>query len=178
MISRASLVLLAWIVLGSAAQAQPALANNIDALAKDAMKAWRVPGLALVIVKDDRVVFVQGYGVRALGKKDPVTPDTVFPMASCTKSFTALALGMLVDEGKLGWDDPVRKHLPYFRLADPLADRDVTVRDLLTHRTGVGSHDLLWYKSPWSLEERIRRTCRLPPPTRCASPPVFSRTRR
>src|SRR5256885_16407175 len=89
------------------ASAQP-ITKDIDALAKDALKAWRVPGLALAIVKDDRVLYVQGYGVRALGKKDAVTADTLFPLASCTKSFTALALGMLVDDGKLSWDDPVR----------------------------------------------------------------------
>ena len=152
------LLVISWV--GSAAPAQPVFAD-IDALAKEALKNWRVPGLALAIVKDDRVFYLQGYGVRDVRNKEPITPDTVFPLASCTKSFTATMLGMLADDGKLGWDDPVRKHLPYFRLADPLADREVTLRDLLAHRTGVGSHDLLWYKSPFGLEERIRRTCRL-----------------
>src|SRR5262245_19507010 len=159
--ARAILVLILLAALRSEARAQGPVAKEVDALARQALKVWRVPGLALAIVKDDRIVYLQGYGVREAGKKDPVTSDTVFPLASCTKSFTALALGMLVHDGKLIWDHPVRKHLPYFHLSDPLADRDVTLRDLLTHRTGVGSHDLLWYKSPWTLEERIRRTARL-----------------
>ena len=156
-----------WLLLGCAglasqpasAWAQPAQA--IDSLVQEAMKSWRVPGAAVVIVHEDRVLFLKGFGVRALDQSGAVTPDTVFPLASCTKSFTTLLMGILVDEGKLDWDDPVRKHLPFFRLTDPLADAQVSLRDLLTHRTGVGSHDLLWYKSPFGLEERIRRSCRL-----------------
>lgn len=153
--------LLLWLGWAGSAFAQTPLANDLEGSAKDALQAWRAPGLAVAVVHDDRLVFLKGLGVRAFGRNDPVTADTVFPIASCTKSFTALILGMLADDAKLSWDDPVRKHLPYFRLADPLADREVALRDLLTHRTGVGSHDLLWYKSPWNLEERIRRTGRL-----------------
>src|SRR5262249_31284615 len=104
-----------------------------------------------------RVIIARGYGVKQLGKKEPVTGDTLFPLASCTKAFTTTAMAMLVDEGKLAWDDPVRKHVPFFRLADPLADAKVTLRDLLCHRTGVASHDLLCYRAPWNLEEQIRR---------------------
>lgn len=154
-------LLIALLTPGDLARAQPGPA--LDALVKDALKEWHVPGCAVAIVHDDRVIYLKGFGHRELGKNDPVTPDTVFPIASCSKSFTALLLGMLADEGKLNWDDPVSKHLPYFRLTDPLADANVTLRDLLTHRTGIGSHDLMWYKSPWALEERIRRTCRLNP---------------
>jgi len=73
------------------------------------------------------------------------------------KAFTATSIAMLVDEGKMAWDDPVRKHLDYFHLADPLADANVTLRDLLTHRTGLGTHNFLWMAAPWSLEESIRR---------------------
>jgi CubicO group peptidase (beta-lactamase class C family) len=90
-----------------------------------------------------------------------VGPDTLFPLASCTKPFTSLALATLVDDAKLHWDDPVRKHLPYFKLADPLADANVTLRDLLCHRTGVGSHDLMWYGATCSVEERVRRVAHL-----------------
>ncbi len=145
------------------AAAPPAQAHDaaLDALARRAMKQWRIPGLAIAVVRDDRVLYLKGLGLRELGKPDPVTPDTIFPLGSCTKSFTTLAMGMLVDEGKLDWDDPVRRRVPWFHLADACADESVTLRDLVTHRTGVGSHDLLWYRSPWDLEERIRRAGKL-----------------
>lgn len=145
------------------AHAQASDPRAIDDLAQNALKAWEVPGISVVIVRDGRVIYLKGFGVRELGKKEPVTPDTVFALSSCTKGFTTLALGMLVDDGKLAWDDPVRKHVPYFKLADPLADEQVTLRDLLCHRTGVGTHDFLWYRAPWDLEEQIRRTGRVPP---------------
>jgi CubicO group peptidase (beta-lactamase class C family) len=150
----------AYVSLG---QANPASAQELDTLFKEALPAWRVPGLAVVIVHDDRVVYVKGFGVRELGKDAPVTPDTVFPLASCTKPFTTLAMALLKDDGKLDWDDPVKKHLPWFKLADPLADAHVTLRDLVSHRTGVGRHDALWYRAPWSVEERVRKLAFLEP---------------
>jgi CubicO group peptidase (beta-lactamase class C family) len=134
----------------------------VDALVRDALKAWNVPGVAVAVVRDDQVVYLKGHGLRAVGSDRPVTPDTVFPLASCTKGFTTTLLAMLVDEGKIRWDDPVRKHLPWFRLADPLADREVTLRDLITHRTGLRGHDLLWYRSPLKQEELVRRAGLLP----------------
>ncbi|MBI3407550.1 MAG: serine hydrolase [Planctomycetes bacterium] len=146
------------VVLGlETACAQDVDSKVIDALVDDALRHWQVPGLAVAVVHNDRLAYIKGFGVRNLDKPDPITPDTIFPIASCTKTVTSLALAMLVDEGKLHWDDPVRKHVPFFRLADPLADANVTLRDLLTHRTGVGAHDLLWYKAPWDFEERIRK---------------------
>jgi CubicO group peptidase (beta-lactamase class C family) len=144
------------------APAPPSLATEIDALMQDTLKTWQVPGAALAVVRDDAVIYLKGFGVADLSSKEPVTPDTEFAIGSCTKSFTSAALAMLADEGKIGWDDPVRKHVPFFRLADPLADANVTLRDLLCHRTGVGSHDLLWYRAPWGLEEMIRKVGRLP----------------
>ena len=96
-----------------------------------------VPGAAVAVVRDGEVVYLKGHGVREAGGDRSVTPDTVFPLASCTKAFTTTILAMLVDEGKMSWDDPVRKHLDWFHLSDPLADRDVTLRDLVTHRTGL-----------------------------------------
>ena len=93
---------------------------------------------------------------------DPVTADTLFPIASCTKSFTTTALALLADEGKLAFDDPVRKHVPFFHLGDALADREVTLRDLVCHRTGLGPHEMLWYRAPWPAEETVRRAGRLP----------------
>lgn len=129
----------------------------IDAIVKDALRAWEVPGVAVAIVRGDEVIHLKGYGYKNVETKEKVTPDTIFPIASCTKGFTTTAMAMLVDEGKMAWDDPVRKHVPSFHLSDPLADGQVTLRDLVTHRTGVGSHELLWYRSPWSREEVIRR---------------------
>lgn len=136
--------------------------QQTDELVKDALKQWDVPGASLVVVDRNRVMYLKGHGVRELGKTAPVTADTFFPIASCTKAFTATLIGMLVDEGKIGWDDPVRKHLPEFRLSDPLANEGVTLRDLLCHRTGLGGHDELWYRSPWPVTEQIRRAGLLP----------------
>jgi CubicO group peptidase (beta-lactamase class C family) len=143
------------ILLAPAARADEAA--DLDTLVKDAQRFWHVPGVAVAVVRGGEVIYLQGHGVRDVASGAPVTPDTVFPLASCSKAFTSTALAVLVDEGKLDWDDPVRKHVPFFHLADPLADRDVRIRDLLCHRTGVGSHDLLWYRAPWSPEVAVRR---------------------
>jgi len=157
-----ALALLGALALPAAAPAQAVDAAAVDRVVQDALKAWEVPGAAVAIVRDDKVVYLKGHGVRELGGK-PVTPDTVFAIASLTKAFTTTAMAMLVDEGKMKWDDPVRKHVPFFRLADPLADQGVTLRDLVCHRTGVGRHDLLWLKAPWTLEDTVRRVAFVPP---------------
>jgi CubicO group peptidase (beta-lactamase class C family) len=146
----------AALFLAPRASAAPELAA-VDAIVADALRAWDAPGVAVAVVRDDRVVYLKGAGVRERGKAEAVTPDTLFAVGSCTKAFTAMALAVLVDEGKAAWDDPVRKHVPTFRLADPLADREVTLRDLLCHRTGLARHDLLWYRAPWPVEESVRR---------------------
>src|SRR5262249_46866925 len=112
---------------------------------------------------NDKDVYLKGHGMRELGSDKPVTPDTLFAIASLTKAFTTTALAMLADEGKVQWDDPVRKHVEFFRLADPLADENVTLRDLVCHRRGLGRHDLLWQRAPWSQEEPIRRLAFLKP---------------
>jgi CubicO group peptidase (beta-lactamase class C family) len=151
-----------WLAAGPAS-AQGVDDKAVDAIMREGLKAWQVPGAALAIVKDNKVIYLKAYGVKDLDSKEPVTPDTLFPIASCTKAFTTTAMAMLVDEGKMDWDDPVRKHVDYFHLSDPLADANVTLRDLVTHRTGVGSHDLLWYRAPWSREEMIRRIGRVKP---------------
>jgi CubicO group peptidase (beta-lactamase class C family) len=132
-------------------------AAPLDAILADALKVWQAPGMAVAVVRDGEVIYLKGVGVRAVGKPERVTPDTLFGIGSLTKAFTATALGILVDEGKIDWDDTVRKHIPWFRLADPLADRDVTLRDLLCHRTGLSGHTFLWYHAPWSPEESVRR---------------------
>jgi CubicO group peptidase (beta-lactamase class C family) len=135
---------------------------KVDALVKDAQKAFDVPGVAVAIVRDGEVVYLKGFGVRDIDKKDPVTPDTLFPLGSCTKAFTTTAMAMLVDDGKMAWDDPVRKYVEFFHLADPLADADVRLRDLVCHRTGLAGHDLLWYRAPWKPEEAVRRAAHIP----------------
>ena len=127
-----------------------------------ARRDWQLPGLAVAIVKDGKLFHLAGYGTKSLGRKDPVTPDTLFPLASCTKGFTSALIASLVDSGDLDWDDPVRKHLPTFRLSDPNAGKLLAVRDLLAHRTGLGGHDLLWYRAPWDADEVLRRAVKLP----------------
>ncbi|HEX8618184.1 MAG TPA: serine hydrolase [Thermoanaerobaculia bacterium] len=140
----------------SAAGQQAFDPRAVDKLFNTALKAWQIPGAAVAIVRNDRIVYVQGYGTKTLGAIEPVTPDTLFQIASTSKAFTTAALSMLVAEGKLSWDDPVRKHLPYFQLGDPCADAQVTVRDLVSHRTGVGRYDELWDNTPITREEVIR----------------------
>src|SRR5262249_31169484 len=114
-----------------------------DATIEHAMKEMQVPGAAVVIVKDDKVIYLKGFGVREKGKSETVTEDTVFPIASCSKAFTATLIAMLVSDDKLKWDDRVHDHLDYFRLSDEAADHEVTLRDLLCHRTGMPRHDML-----------------------------------
>lgn len=146
---------------GQAEQPSP-VEGTVDSILQAALRSWHVPGLAAVIVRDDRVIYLRAHGVREHGRPDAVTPDTVFPLASCTKAFTTTAMAILVDEGRMDWDDRVHKHLDWFRLADPLADGDVRMRDLVCHRTGLGNHDLLWYRAPWGPAEAVRRIGHIP----------------
>lgn len=109
----------------------------IDAYVEKGLSDWTIPGLAVAVVKDDRVVFLKGYGVREAGRPERVDGQTLFGIGSATKSFTAAAVGLLVDEKKMAWDDPVTKHLPDFQLYDAGLTSQVTLRDLLGHRTGL-----------------------------------------
>lgn len=124
-----------------------------------AARDWRVPGLAIAVVKDDTVVFAKGFGVSEAGKPAKVTEQTRFAIGSTTKAMTTAALAMLADEGKLRWDDRVIDHLPDLRLYDPYATRELTIRDLLTHRSGLPSTDLLWAvpENIYTMPEMIRR---------------------
>lgn len=150
--------------LVSAQDLNPRL-EEIDEYAARAGKDWKVPGFAVAIVKDDKVVFAKGYGVRELNKPDVVDTDTLFAIASNTKAFTAAALATLVDEGKLRWNDKVVKYIPWFQLYDPWVTSEFTIADLLSHRSGLEtfSGDLLWYESSYSREEIIRRARFLKP---------------
>ncbi len=139
--------------------------KEIDEYAVRVGNAWPAPGFAIGIVKDDKVVFTKGYGVRELGKLPAVDENTLFAIASNTKAFTAAALAMLVDEGKIKWDDPVTKYLPSFQLYDPYVTRELTVRDLLSHRSGLATFagDLLWYESNYTRDEILHRARFLKP---------------
>ena len=156
-------VALALVSLASIAPAQTTLTSappDPDAFAVRVLKEFEVPGLAIGIVKDGNVLLAKGYGVRKLGAPAPVDENTLFGIASNTKAFTAALLAMLVDEGKISWDDPVVKHLPAFQLYDPYVTREMTIRDLLTHRSGLGlgAGDLLWRPpTDYSREEIVRR---------------------
>jgi CubicO group peptidase (beta-lactamase class C family) len=149
---------------GPFAHAQEAPLQGFDDYVQQALADWSVPGLAMAIVKDDAVVFTKGYGVRTLGDPTPVTASTVFGIGSATKAFTAASLAMLVDAGKLQWDDPATKYLPGLQLYDPYVTRELTVRDLLTHRSGLAPEptDLL-IASGYDRDEILRRLRYLKP---------------
>lgn len=144
------------------AHGQSAAVAQFDADVAKAVKAWKATGLAIAVVRNDSVLFAKGYGVREMGKPDLVDADTRFAIGSTTKAMTVLALGMLVDEGKVRWDAPVTDYLPAFKLSDSYVTRELTVRDILTHRTGLGNADLLWSGADYSAEEIFRRTATLP----------------
>jgi len=134
-------ILLAFILMCAVqlpAFSQPMTEAAIDNLVATALKTFDVPGIAVGIVKDRKVVLAKGYGVRSLKTGEPVNEHTLFGIASNSKAFTATALGMLVDEKKLRWDDKVVDYIPEFRLYDPYVTQDFTIRDLLTHRSGMG----------------------------------------
>ncbi len=139
--------------------------KGFDRYVLKAMQDWNIPGLAIAVVKDDKVVHARGYGVRELGKPGRVNKDTLFAIASNSKAFTATAIGMLVHEKKISWDDPVIKHMPTLQLYDPYINRELTVRDLLCHRAGYGTWDgdLMALGSTYSREEIIHRLRYLKP---------------
>jgi len=146
------------------AQKSPDLAA-FDKYVAQAARDWKVPGLAIAIVKDDSLVFAKGYGVLEVGKPAPATEHTRFAIGSTTKAMTTAALAMLIDEGKLHWDDRVIDYLPELRLYDAYATHELTVRDLLTHRSGLPNTDLLWAvpENNYSIPEMMRRLRYVPP---------------
>ena len=142
------------------ALAQKVAMDKIDAVVERTLAAFEVPGISLAIVKDGRVIVANGYGLKAIGSQEKVDARTLFGIASNTKAFTATALGLLVEEGKIEWDAPVIRYLPWFQLSDPYVTREITVRDLLVHRSGLGlgGGDLLWWPpSTYDRKEIVRR---------------------
>lgn len=137
--------------------ADPAKRAEFDAFVQAQLQRFNTPGVSVAIVKDGQVLLVQGYGLRNLEQKLPMTGETVQPIASITKSFTVAALATLVRDGKLAWDEPVRNYLSDFRLYNDELTQRLTVRDLVTHRSGLPRHDYAWFGSPFSREQLYQR---------------------
>ncbi|MBA8682336.1 serine hydrolase [Stenotrophomonas tumulicola] len=156
-------MLLASATMASAASPPPL--QDMDATVERVRERFDVPGIAVAIVKDGEVVLERGWGVRELGRADPVQADTLFAIASNTKAFTATALNLLAEDGKLDMDDKVVNHLPSFRMSDPFVTGQMTLRDLLSHRSGLslGAGDLLfWPTTSYSNAEVVQRLGRVP----------------
>lgn len=160
------LLLVLFVQLAGYSQALDEKLKEIDAYANTVISTWKDSGagMAVAVVKDDKVVFAKGYGIRELGSNAAVTPETVFAIASNSKAFTTAALAILVDEKKLGWDDKVSKYLPDFQMYDAWVTSELTVRDLVTHRVGLDtfSGDLLWYETHYTADEMLKRVRHLP----------------
>ena len=131
--------------------------KDLDDFVTSSMKEWHAPGVAIAVVQGDSVPYMKGFGVRNIETGAPATPDTLFDIGSATKAFTSAAIAMLVDEHKMQWDEKVNHVIPYFHLHDPLADANITIRDLLTHRTGIQVSDTIWYGTRFSREDIVRR---------------------
>jgi CubicO group peptidase (beta-lactamase class C family) len=136
---------------------------GLDAYIEAARKTWKVPGVAIAIVRNDSVIYARGYGVKDITKPDRVTERTVFAIGSSSKAFTAAGIAVLVDEKKVAWDDPAEKYLSGFHLFDPYASRELTIRDILSHRSGLARGDMLWYGTEFDRDEIMRRTRFLAP---------------
>src|SRR6266436_7445008 len=137
--------------------------SGFDAFMEKTLKDWNAPGIGVGIVINDKLVFAKGYGYRDYEKKLPITSQTLFPIASNTKLFTAVAAGFLVEEGKLTWDRPIRESVPSIEFYDNALNNTVTLRDMLAHRTGVTRHDSIWYKSDYTAKDLFQRLKYLEP---------------
>jgi CubicO group peptidase (beta-lactamase class C family) len=131
--------------------------EEVDSVIVPMLGAARVPGAAVAIVAGGEIVYAKGYGLRDIGANLPMTPETSYPIASATKAINATLLGILVDDGKLRWDVPVQTFLPDFRFMDPVVSSQITLRDLLSMRTGLPRHDWLWIENPISRAEVVER---------------------
>ena len=151
------------------AQKRPAAARDVmagfDQYVNAAMKQWKVPGLAIAVVRGDSVIMAKGYGVRTLGDPTPVDAQTMFAIGSSSKAFTSATLEMLADEGKLTFDSRVTDYLPWFEMYDPWVTREIRVRDLFLHRSGMSRGDNIWYATTNSREDVVRSIRRLKPTT-------------
>lgn len=137
--------------------------EGLDAFVETLRADWKVPGVGIAIVKGDEIIYAKGFGQRDVGQNLPVTPDTLFAIGSCSKAFSATALGLLVDDAKIDWDKPLRTYLPSFKMWDDYVTEHMTPRDLVTHRSGLPRHDLLWYGSSFTRREMFNRLRYLEP---------------
>ena len=161
-----TLAVLGIIVPSIAGAADPVIDRKLkgfDAYLEAIVKDWNVPGLGVGVVAKNRLVFARGYGFRDFGRKLPFTPKTTVPIASNTKLFTAVATGLLVEDGKLDWDKPVRQFVPDIQFFNDDLSAKVTIRDMLSHRTGITRHDTIWYKSDFTRKELFERLKYLEP---------------
>src|SRR5215468_9817449 len=140
-----------------------ALAPELDALAAEAMAEWKVPAVTLAVVQNGETVLLKAWGQRDVEANLPATPQTQFVICSITKTFTATALALLVDEGRLDWTKPVRDYIPEFRMHDAIATERVTVRDLLSHHSGLPRHDWIWIPADLSRSEMMTALRHLEP---------------
>jgi len=164
---RTILIPIALMVYGVAARAQDAdvakKLQGFDAYMEQTLKDWNTPGVGVGIVVGDKLVFAKGYGYRDYEKKLPFTAKTMQPIASNSKLFTAVSAGMLVEEGKLTWDKPIKQSVPEIEFYNDQLNNNVTLRDMMSHRTGVTRHDLIWFKSPFTRKELFDRLKYLEP---------------
>lgn len=169
MISRLSILrwgsLAALALLLSLASTAQTPEQKIERYVQQAIKDWNIPGCAIAIVKDGETVMSKGFGVADVRTGAPVTEHTLFAIASNTKAYTTAALATLVDDGRLDWDDKVVDHLPYFKMYDDYVTQQMTIADLVCHRSGLAtfSGDLLWYGTDYSREEVIKKASQLEP---------------
>lgn len=131
--------------------------QKLDEMIQQGMEDWKIPGLAAVVVKDGEIVYQKTYGTKDIDTQDPVNENTLFRMASTTKAFVGIAMGMLVDQGKVNWDDKVITHLPSFKFSDPYITKDARIIDLFTHNLGAGNADFLWSLMDISTNEILER---------------------
>jgi len=137
--------------------------TGLDAYIAKILQEWNAPGVVVGIVAKDKLIFAKGYGYRDFGKKLPMTPKTLFQVASNTKLFTAVGAGILVEEGNLQWDQPIRNSVPSIQFFNDELNRSITLRDMLAHRTGITRHDTVWYKSDLTRKELFERLKYLEP---------------
>jgi len=159
------LLLAIFLIFNHIVFSQSKVIKELDATYAKSMKDWDVPGMGISIVNKDGIIFEKGYGVKSTATKEKVDEHSIFAVASNSKAFTSTALAILVDEGKLQWNQKVRHYLPWFELYDPYVSSEFTIRDLLCHRSGLAtfSGDLLWYGSSYSAEEVVRKAKGLKP---------------
>jgi CubicO group peptidase (beta-lactamase class C family) len=137
--------------------------KGFDEYMAQTLKDWNTPGACVGIVVKNKLVFAKGYGYRDYEKKLPVTPNTLYQIASNTKLFTTIAIGMLVEQGKLDWDKPIKNYVPSIQFYNDELTNTVTIHDMLSHRTGISRHDLIWYKSDFTRKELFEKLKYLEP---------------